>query len=137
MPKWWETEPVRFKCQDGCFKCCMKPGIVYMDNEDVENASAFLEVSPLSFKRKYKLETETPGIWELEVEEGKACPFLNMQGCSIHPAKPKQCKTYPFWREHLTSGNMWKLVAGFCPGIGEGPKVPKEEISRQLRNFNL
>ena len=115
----------------------MKPGIVYMDNEDVENASAFLEVSPLSFKRKYKLETETPGIWELEVEEGQACPFLNMQGCSIHPAKPKQCKTYPFWREHLTSGNMWKLVAGFCPGIGEGPKVPKEEISRQLRKFNL
>lgn len=137
MPKWWEKEPVHFKCQDDCFKCCMKPGVVYMDNEDIENAAAFLKQSPVSFKREYQLELESPGVWGLEVEEDKACPFLSTQGCEIHSAKPKQCSAYPFWRENMSSANMWNLVGGFCPGIGDGPQVPKEDIERQLRDFTL
>ena len=35
------------------------------------------------------------------LEEGQVCQFLTMQGCNIHEAKPKQCHTYPFWKENL------------------------------------
>lgn len=136
MAKWWEEEPVRFECQQGCFKCCMKPGVVYFDQDDVNQAAHYMGLDPSEFKKKYRLR-KFQGYWEMEVEEGSSCRFLTFQGCSIHPVKPKQCRAYPFWKEHLTSKNYWTLVAGFCPGIGEGPPVPAEKIKQYLRDFRL
>lgn len=133
MAKWWETEPIRFECQADCFKCCMKPGVVTFDRGDIHNAAEFLEMKTSDFKKKF-LKKEF-GVYEMEMEEGQVCQFLTMQGCNIHPAKPKQCHTYPFWKENLQSRNHWQLTAGFCPGIGQGPVIPVEEIKQRLKDF--
>jgi len=50
------------------------------------------------------------------------CHFLNSEGCRIHPAKPTQCRTYPFWPE-LVNGPAWKEEGKRCPGIGKGELV--------------
>ena len=102
MTKWWEKEPIRFECQADCFKCCIKPGIVNFDREDIRNAADFLKISPAEFKKTFL--TRDEGYWVIEVgEEGAPCSFLTDQGCGIHPAKPKQCQSYPFWRENMDS----------------------------------
>ena len=44
-------------------------------------------------------------------------------GCGIHPAKPTQCRTFPFWPELVEDPRAWKLTARFCPGIGKGPLI--------------
>jgi hypothetical protein len=44
-------------------------------------------------------------------------------GCSIHPAKPTQCRLFPFWPELLESPSAWVLTAQRCPGIGAGPLI--------------
>ena len=62
-------------------------------------------------------------------------PVPHHAGCAIHPAKPKQCHTYPFWKENLRTRNHWELTAGFCPGIGQGPVIPPEEIKQRLKDF--
>jgi len=31
--------------------------------------------------------------------------------------------------------NHWQLTAGFCPGIGQGPVIPPEEIKQRLKDF--
>ena len=133
MPKWWEAEPIRFECQADCFKCCMKPGVVNFDRGDIHNASKFLEMKTSDFKKKFL--KKDFGVYEMELEEGQVCQFLTMQGCAIHPAKPKQCQTYPFWKENLRTRNHWELTAGFCPGIGQGPVIPVEEIKQRLKDF--
>jgi uncharacterized protein len=134
MAKWWEKEPVRFECQSDCFKCCVKPGIVHFDREDIRHAADFLQISPAEFKKTYLLCDE--GEWVLEVgEESGSCTFLTDQGCSIHEGKPKQCSSYPFWRENMDSKSMWRLVGGFCPGIDIGPMVPLEAIKFFLKKF--
>mgnify|MGYP003324120747 CR=1 FL=1 len=122
MPKWWEKEPLRFECQPDCFKCCMKPGIIYFDREDIRNAAEYLGISPSELKETFL--TRDDGKWVMEVgADGTPCSFLTDTGCGIHNGKPKQCQSYPFWRENMDSKSMWKLVGGFCPGIDVGPMI--------------
>jgi hypothetical protein len=111
----------------------MKPGVVNFDRGDIYDAAKFLEIKTSDFKKKFLIKDH--GVWEMELEEGQACQFLTMQGCAIHPAKPKQCQTYPFWQENMRTRNHWELTAGFCPGIGQGPIIPPEEIKQRLKDF--
>ena len=134
MKKWWEKEPLRFECQPDCFKCCTKPGIVHFDREDIRKAAAYLDFSIAEFKKTFLMRSD--GEWILEVgENGAPCIFLTDKGCGIHEAKPKQCHSYPFWRENIDSKSMWKLVGGFCPGIDVGPMIEIDTIKSFLQKF--
>jgi Fe-S-cluster containining protein len=44
-------------------------------------------------------------------------------GCSIHPAKPTQCRLFPFWPELVENRKDWERAARTCPGIGTGPLI--------------
>ena len=59
------------------------------------------------------------------------CHFLEENGCSIHHAKPLQCRTFPYWPELVDRKRNWKSAARFCPGIGEGPLVQIEQVRAQ------
>ena len=134
MPKWWEKEPLRFECQPDCFKCCLKPGIIYFDSEDIRKAADYLGISPSELKKTFL--TRDDGKWVLEVGgDGTPCSFLTDTGCGIHDGKPKQCQSYPFWRENMDSKSMWKLVGGFCPGIDTGPMIEIDTIKSFLQKF--
>ena len=134
MPKWWEKEPLHFECQPDCFKCCMKPGIIYFDREDIRNAAKYLGISPSELKETFLARDD--GKWVMEVgADGAPCSFLTNTGCSIHNGKPKQCQSYPFWHENVDSKSMWKLVGGFCSGIDVGPMIEMETIKTFLKKF--
>ena len=133
MSQWWEKEPLRFECQADCFRCCCKPGYVFFDNADIKNAAQFLDSTPAEFKSTYLIREN--GDWVLEVEDDQPCTFLTREGCSIHPAKPKQCRAFPFWKENLEDKNTWRLLGGFCPGIDRGPMVAVEAIKNFLKKF--
>jgi uncharacterized protein len=130
--KWWKKEALKFECQPDCFKCCCKPGVVYFDKDDVKRAAEFLDLSEQKFKQTF-LKKEGH-YWMLEVEENSACLFLTPDGCNIHPAKPKQCRTYPFWPEVMETKNNWELTSAFCPGMNKGPVIPTETINHLLKN---
>ncbi|QPJ66499.1 MAG: YkgJ family cysteine cluster protein [Candidatus Nitrohelix vancouverensis] len=130
MALWWEKEVVKFECKTDCFQCCSKPGVVYFDKEDIENASKFLSIKAHAFKDQYlKCEND---VWLLEVETDRPCAFLSSSGCAIHPAKPKQCRTFPFWPENMTTRARWSSTAEECPGIGLGPQISPRSIASQL-----
>jgi len=133
--KWWEREPLRFECQADCFKCCLKPGVIYFDGEDIRRVALHLGVTQKDFKAAYL--SRDDGHFVLEVSDRDPCPFLTAAGCGIHDAKPKQCQTYPFWRENLDHPSTWKLVGVFCPGVGKGPMVAIQAIKRMLNRFRL
>ena len=112
----------------------MKPGIIYFDSEDIRNAADYLGISPSELKKTFL--TRDDGEWVLEVGgDGAPCSFLTDTGCGIHDGKPKQCQSYPFWRENMDSKSMWKLVGGFCPGIDTGPMIKIGTIKSFLQKF--
>ncbi len=122
------VEPFRFECIPACTRCCRERGFVYMTEDDLRRAAAFLNLSPAAFERKYVYRTRR--LLRLRKPPIAQCPFLEDQGCAIHPAKPAQCAAYPFWPEMISDRAAWKEAAACCPGIGAGPLIQIEAVHR-------
>jgi Fe-S-cluster containining protein len=116
------AEGLRFACQTGCTECCRQKGFVYLTPDDLIRMAEFTGMAPQAFETKYVYRTRRQ--MRLRVpRDGGTCPFLLDAGCSIHPAKPTQCRIFPFWPELLESRREWKKTARYCPGIGKGPLI--------------
>lgn len=112
---------LRFTCQPGCTNCCDQSGNVYLTEDDLIRAAKFVKMSPRAFENKYVYRTRHQ--MRFRKPRDKQCPFLRDHGCSIHPAKPTQCRTFPFWPELVENRAAWKGTARYCPGIGKGPLI--------------
>jgi Predicted Fe-S-cluster oxidoreductase len=66
-------------------------------------------------------------------KENYDCIFLTKQGCSVYHARPRQCRTYPFWRSVMENEESWEAEKALCPGIGQGKVYRKAEIDEILR----
>ena len=112
---------LRFECQRGCINCCDQEGFVYLTETDLKRVAKFTGMSARAFEVRYVY--RTAHTLRFRKPPDKQCPFLEGHGCSIHPAKPTQCRTFPFWPELVENPAAWKLTSRFCPGIGKGPLI--------------
>ncbi len=120
--------PLRFSCVPGCTDCCEKTGFVYLTETDSKRAAAFLGISVRAFEKHYVYRTRH--LRRLRKPRHSQCPFLTAAGCAIHPVKPLQCRTYPFWPELLEDHKAWQGEASSCRGIGRGGLVRIETALR-------
>jgi Fe-S-cluster containining protein len=125
------AQGLRFECQPGCTACCRQQGFVYLTEEDLIRIAGFLGMSAAEFERKYVYRTRN--LQRLRVPRASRCHFLSDAGCGIHPAKPTQCRIFPFWPELVESRREWRKTARYCPGMGSGPFI-QIETSRELSN---
>jgi Fe-S-cluster containining protein len=125
----------RFACQPGCVACCTQKGWVYLTEDDIARAAAFLGMTAAAFEKRYVYRTRNQR--RLRMAEASACPFLVESGCSIHPAKPTQCRIFPFWPELVESRKEWFGAARYCPGIGKGELVQIEAASAQAAEMRV
>jgi uncharacterized protein len=112
---------VRFTCQPGCTNCCNMQGFVYLTESDLKRAAKFTGMTAPAFEAKYVYRTRHQ--MRFRKPRDKQCPFLGEKGCNIHPAKPTQCRTFPFWPEIVERRGAWNRIARYCPGIGKGPLI--------------
>ena len=61
--------------------------------------------------------------------------FLVEGGCGIHPAKPTQCRIFPFWPELVDHPRAWAKTARYCPGIGKGPLIQIKSARAQAEEM--
>jgi Fe-S-cluster containining protein len=140
----WYERGLRFECTM-CGRCCSGPsGYVLFTDEEARLIAHRLGVSVPEFLRRYTDDTrmEISGrrrsLREVETDHGLDCIFLDrlsMPGkalCTIHEVRPLQCRTFPFWPEHVQSRRAWDSLAQTCEGIGRGPVVPFTEIRVQV-----
>jgi hypothetical protein len=122
------VEELRFACQPGCTSCCQVTGYVYLTEADLRGAAAFLGLSPRVFEARYVY--RTTHLLRLRKPRGAQCHFLEEKGCAIHPAKPAQCRIFPFWPELVESRSAWRGIARYCPGIGKGEPASVQGVLR-------
>ena len=119
-----KTEPVdglHFSCVKGCTNCCDQKGFVYLSETDLHKAAKFTRLSVEEFESKYVYRTKH--LIRLRKPQNSQCHFLIDGGCAIHPAKPTQCRLFPFWPELVENREGWASAAQYCPGIGQGPLI--------------
>ena len=120
---------VRFACTQ-CGACCTgAPGRVRLTPAEWTAIKKFL--GGPEAESRYLRNPEPP--LQLREKENGDCVFYENGGCRIHPVKPSQCRTYPFWFANVRSEAAWAETRRACPGIGEGPLIPPEEILKQVQ----
>ena len=133
--KEWYEEGLRFECTC-CGECCTgPPGFVLFTEEEAEAIAAELGVDVATFYEQYTHETSAGrSLTERETEHGFDCIFLDRESqpgiavCSIYNTRPLQCRTFPWWPEHLRHPRDWSRLSRYCEGVGRGDFVPIEKI---------
>jgi hypothetical protein len=120
----------------GCGDCCTgAPGYVWINKAEIEAMAAHLKLDVAKFEKKY---VRLIGIRKSLIEFANGdCVFFDNQGrgCKIYAARPRQCRTWPFWDSNLNSPESWDEISSHCAGCNKGSLIDFEEIElrRKLR----
>jgi len=124
----WYADGLQFTCTR-CNQCCTgPPGYVWVTDEDIVRMALHAGLMPDEFARRHCRRA----WWRVSLKElaNGDCVLLTPQGCSVYPVRPSQCRTFPFWPDHLRSRRRWEALKSRCAGVGQGRLYGREEIER-------
>jgi len=133
----WYADGLRFKCSQ-CGDCCTgAPGFVWVNQDEINALAALVGVDVEKFEQKY---VRKVGVRRSLVEFPNGdCVFFDGEArkCTVYDARPRQCRSWPFWESNLRSPETWKQTCEVCPGSGKGKLVPVERIIEQLKMIRV
>ncbi len=133
----WFKDGLRFECT-GCGDCCTgAPGYVWVNREEVTAIAAKVGLPVDQFEKKY---VRAVGIRKSLVEYANGdCVFFdpNTRKCTVYEARPRQCRTWPFWESNVSTKEAWKQTCEVCPGSGRGKLHPVEKVLHQISIFKV
>jgi Fe-S-cluster containining protein len=136
MSEPWYQDGLRFDCTR-CGHCCTgAPGYVWVEDEEVaaiarQRGEAVEQVTGLYTR-------PVGGRRSLREKANGDCIFYDRAaGCTVYPARPRQCRTWPFWESNVVTAAAWEKTCKVCPGSGRGELIPAEEITRRLKVIRL
>jgi len=58
------------------------------------------------------------------------CVFFDAKTrrCAVYGARPRQCRSWPFWNSNTRTPDGWQRTCDACPGSGIGRLYSLEEI---------
>lgn len=133
----WYKDGLKFTCTQ-CGNCCTgAPGVVWVNDEELQQIADYLGKSVGEVRLMYT----RPFGKQLSLTEyaNGDCVFFDgaTRRCTIYPVRPRQCRTWPFWRSNLETPADWKQTQQECPGAGCGDFVSLEEIERRAALINI
>ncbi len=132
----WFHKGLSFKCT-GCGQCCTgSPGYVWVTEEEIIAISSYLKLSIQDFTKRYvrKVHADRLALIERPKNGEYDCVFLKDKKCLVYPVRPKQCQTFPWWKETLSSREAWEETGSYCEGINhpDAPLISLQEIEKDL-----
>lgn len=136
MPEPWYQDGLRFECTR-CGNCCTgAPGFVWVNPEEIVAIARFLGESTAEVTALYTRVVDRRR--SLREKANGDCVFYDRQaGCMIYPVRPRQCRTWPFWKSNVESPAAWERTCAVCPGSGKGELISADEITRRLKIIRL
>ena len=127
----WYNAGLKFECSQ-CGDCCTgAPGFVWVNNAEIEALAANVGLSVEAFEDQY---VRRVGVRKsLKEFSNGDCVFFNTEkrNCNVYEARPRQCRTWPFWDSNLKTPEDWKHTCSVCPGSGKGRLHSIEEIEER------
>jgi len=111
-----------FKCQQ-CGDCCKGYGGTFVTEKEIDAIAGYTNTDPENFVENYcQISGGKPVL-----AQGKDIYCIFWDGlCTIHPVKPRMCRTWPFIKSVLVDIDNWHIMVGICPGIRTD--VPDSEV---------
>lgn len=129
----WYHAGLRFGCL-GCGNCCTgEPGYVWVTQSEIQQLAELLGMDVEQFELLFvRCVGRRKSLVELPNGD---CIFLERPSmrCKVYPARPQQCRTWPFWRSNLESRAAWATTARRCPGTDRGRLYRSEEIDAAVQ----
>jgi len=127
----WYHAGLTFECT-GCGDCCTgAPGFVWVTNAEIQEMAGVVGLSVERFEQRY---VRKVGVRKSLIElAGGDCVFFNAgtRRCEVYSARPRQCRTWPFWDSNLRTPSDWERTRQACPGCGKGRLYTLTEIHQQ------
>lgn len=127
----WYKDGLRFKCT-GCGDCCTGgPGYVWVNRADIAQLAQAVNMNEGEFEERFVRDV---GVRKsLKEYPNGDCVFFNnkTRKCSVYEARPRQCRTWPFWDSNIRTPEAWADTCQVCPGSGKGRLYQLEHIERQ------
>lgn len=129
----WYADGLRFECTR-CGHCCTGRGSVRVSDAEIESLARRLGLSEHEFRATCTREPRR-GVVVLREKGNTDCVFLEGgRRCRVYVDRPRQCRTWPFWRAVVHSAESWTEEAKCCPGMNRGPLHDADSIQRASRN---
>ncbi len=129
----WYHEGLKFKCT-GCGDCCSgAPGYVWLNKAEIAAMAELMELEVSDFEDQY---VRSVGVRKSLVEfDNGDCVLLDAETrkCTVYEARPRQCRTWPFWDSTLKNEEAWQETCDVCPGSGKGKLYSLEQIEEQRK----
>jgi Fe-S-cluster containining protein len=123
-------EGLNFECRR-CGGCCAgEGGYVFLTESEGEGMARHLDLTKEQFVERFTRPAQ--GRVSLVEKDNGDCCFLGDKGCAVYPARPYQCRSWPFWFKNLRSDKAWEEAGRECPGIGTGRLHPADLILEWL-----
>jgi Fe-S-cluster containining protein len=136
MPDPWYADGLNFTCTR-CGNCCTgEPGFVWVTDDEIA-ALAALRGEPVDEFTGLHTKAAHRGRTLREKGNGDCVFYDKATGCTVYEARPRQCRTWPFWESTVATPAAWEHTKGVCPGAGRGNLIPAEEITRRLKVIKL
>ena len=113
----WYAEGLRFRCTR-CGNCCRGDGNVWVGDAEILQLASLLEMTGSELRRAFT-QSVADGTVVRQRANGDCVFWREQQGCTVYAARPRQCRTYPFWRANVHSKDGWQAESAMCPGIGD------------------
>ena len=103
---------------------------MWVNKQEIEAIAALLGHDDLeAFKRRY---VRRIGIrTSLKELSGGDCVFFDNQAhrCTVYEARPRQCRSWPFWPSNVKTPKVWAQTCEACPGSGAGRLYSSEKVA--------
>lgn len=135
---------LRFSCTM-CGNCCTGPeGYVLVNDAEVAALATRLGMSDAEFRKQYThISIAGLSLTEKLTPFGRDCIFLDRDKipgkavCGVYEDRPRQCRTWPFWKSNLHSRRHWERAKQICPGMDRGTFVPVEEVRIRRKEIDI
>ena len=99
--------------------------------------AARIGLSGHDFRRRYTRRVPRRGVSLVEKPNHDCVFFERGRGCTVYDERPRQCRTWPFWRGVLRDRETWQRTAEGCPGMDRGPVHAAAAISAAAADDGL
>ena len=128
----WYGDGLRFECTQ-CGDCCTgAPGFVWVNQDEIAALAALVDQPSIEeFEAQY---VRKVGVRKSLKEWANGdCVFFDSASrrCTVYGARPRQCRSWPFWDSNLRTIQDWQRTCEHCPGSGQGKLHQLQDIEQQ------